>query len=247
MASSADSNSKSNSRRKTRNQVRAEAERARKRRLLLIGGAIALAVIVAGGLIWSNRDSSDLPTLHVAEAAAFDGIPTDGRVIGDPNAPVHLIEYGDYQCPACSAFNDQVFPELLSGYIATGKVSFEFRDLAFLGDDSITAAEAAACSIDQDGFWPYHETIYANHYGENLGNLSRSRLLDMAELSGLDRDQIASCLDDGTTAAAVQAMHQEASALGVSSTPSFVVNGELIQWQGWDSMKQTLDAALANQ
>lgn len=235
------------SKRKTRAQVRAEAESARRRRLILIGGAIALAVIVAGALIWSNRDSSDLPTLHVAEAAALEGVPTDGRVIGDPNAPVHLVEYGDYQCPACANFSTQTFPALLSDYIATGQVSFEFRDLAFLGDDSVTAAEAAACAIDQDGFWPYHDTIYANHYGENLGNLSESRLLKMAELSGLDKDQLESCLDDGTYAADVQAMHQEATGLGVDSTPSFTLNGELIQWQGWDAMKQQIDAALANQ
>ena len=233
--------------RKTRAQVRAEADRAHKRRLFLIGGAIVLAVLVAGALIWSNRDSSNLPTLHVAEAAAFDGIPMDGRVFGDPNAPLPLVEYGDYQCPACASFSNQIFPELLSNYIATGQVSFEFRDLAFLGNDSVTAAQAAACAIPQDGFWPYHDTIYANHYGENLGNLSTSRLLQMAELSGLDRDQIESCLDDGTTAAEIQAMHQEATQLGVNSTPSFVLNGELIQWQGWDALKQTLDAALANQ
>jgi protein-disulfide isomerase len=235
------------SKRKTRAQVRADAERARKRRIYLIGGAIALAVIVAAGLIWSNRDASDLPTLHVAEAAALESIPTDGRVIGDPDAPIRLVEYGDYQCPACASFSNQVFPELLSDYIATGQVSFEFRDLAFLGDDSVTAARAAACAVEQDGFWRYHDTIYANHYGENLGNLSESRLLKMAELSGLDRDRIASCLDDDATAAEVQAMHQEATELGVNSTPSFVLNGELIPWQGWDALKQTLDATLANQ
>ena len=236
--------STASNKRKTRAQVRADAERARKRRIFLIGGAIVLALLVAGGLIWSNRDSSDLPTVQAASAASLEGIPADGRVIGDPDAPLHLVEYGDYQCPACASFSTQVFPELLADYISTGKVSFEFRDLAFLGDDSVTAAEAAACSIEQDGFWPYHETIYLNHYGENLGNLSESRLLEMAEVSGLDRDQIESCLDAGTTAADVQAMHQEATDLGVNSTPSFVLNGELIPWQGWDAMKQTLDAAL---
>ncbi len=233
--------------RKTRAQVRAEAESARKRRLLMIGGAVALAALVAGVLIWTNRESSDLPSLQAADVAAFEGVPADGRVLGDPNAPVTLVEYGDYQCPACASFSTQIFPELLADYISTGQVTFEYRDLAFLGDDSVTAAQATACSIDQDGFWPYHKTIFANHYGENLGNLSESRLLQMAELSGLDRDQIESCLDDGTTAADVQNMHQEATELGISSTPSFVVNGELVEWQGWDALKQTLDAALANQ
>ncbi|HET9661531.1 MAG TPA: DsbA family protein [Thermomicrobiales bacterium] len=232
--------------RKSRAQVRADADRARKRRLYLIGGAIAVALIVAAGLIWSNRDSSNLPGLHEADAAALAGIPTDGRVIGDPDAPVHLIEYGDYQCPACASFSQTVFPNLLSDYIATGKVSFEFRDLAFIGDDSVTAAEAAACSIDQDGYWLYHDTIYANHFGENLGNLSKSRLLQMAKLSGLDQDEISSCIDAGTNLTEVQSMHQEASQLGLTSTPSFVLNGEVLPWQGWDAMKQAIDAALAS-
>lgn len=231
--------------RKTRAQVRAEAEQSRKRRLLLIAGAVAVALIAAIGLIWSNRDSSNLPTLHVADAAALESIPTDGRVIGNADAPVHLVEYGDYQCPACASFSQSTFPILLSDYIATGKVSFEFRDLAFLGADSVTAAEAADCSVDQDGYWLYHDTIFANHYGENLGNLSKSRLLQMAKLSGLDKDKIASCLDAGTTSAAVQGMHQEATQLGISSTPSFVLNGELVQWQGWDALKQEIDAAIA--
>jgi protein-disulfide isomerase len=232
--------------RKTRAQVRADAERARKRRLYLIGGAIAIALIVAGGLIWSNRDSSNLPGLHEADAAALANIPTDGRVIGNADAPVHLVEYGDYQCPACASFSQNVFPTLLSDYIATGKVSFEFRDLAFIGDDSVTAAEAAACAIDQDGYWLYHDTIYANHFGENLGNLSKSRLLEMAKLSGLDQDEISSCIDAGTKLTEVQQMHQEATQLGLTSTPSFVLNGQVIQWQGWDAMKQAIDAALAS-
>jgi protein-disulfide isomerase len=125
-------------------------------------------------------------------------------------------------------------------------VSFEFRDLAFIGDDSVTAAEAAACAIDQDGYWLYHDTIYANHFGENLGNLSKSRLLEMAKLSGLDQDEISSCIDAGTKLTEVQQMHQEATQLGLTSTPSFVLNGQVIQWQGWDAMKQAIDAALAS-
>lgn len=231
--------------RKTRAQVRADADRARKRRLAMIGGAIGIALLLAIGLIWSNRESSNLPGLHVADAAALESIPADGRVIGDPNAPVKLVEYGDYQCPACASFSQSVFPNLLSEYVKPGKVSFEFRDLAFIGEDSVTAAQAAACAIPQDGYWPYHDTIFANHFGENLGNLSRSRLLQMAKLSGLDQDKIASCLDAGTTKSDVQNMHQEATQLGLTSTPSFVLNGTVLPWQGWDALKQSIDAALA--
>ena len=232
-------------RRRSRAQVRADAERSKRRKVFILGGGIALAAIVAIGLILANRDSGSLPALQSVEAAELDSIPSDGRVLGDPDAPIHLIEYGDYQCPACAVFEQQVFPELVSDYIATGKVRFEFRDLAFLGDESMTAANAAACAIPQDGFWAYHKVIYGNHHGENLGNLSEKRLLEMAELAGLDAGQIGDCLDEGTTTAEVQAMRQEAASLGLSSTPSFVLNGTVIPWQGWDAMKQAIDAALA--
>ncbi len=231
--------------RKTRAQVRADAEKARKRRLIFGAGAVVLAVVLAGVLIWTNRESSNLPSLHVAEVAAMDDIPTDGRLMGDPNATVHLIEYGDYQCPACATFHESYFPLLLSDYIAPGKIQFEFRDLAFIGPDSITAAEAAACSIEQDGFWAYHNTIFGNHFGENLGNLSTSRLVKMAELAGLDSGKISSCLKAGTNATDVQNMSQEARNLGINSTPSFVLNGEVVQWTGWDGLKKALDDALA--
>jgi len=234
------------SKRKTRAQVRAEAERARTRRLIVAVVIVAIAVIGGGALVWFTRDSSNLPTLQAADAAMLEGLPTSGRVIGDPNAPVHLIEYGDYQCPACADFHDQVVPQLLSNYVADGKVSFEFRDMAFLGPDSITAAEAAACAIEQDAFWPYHDTIYGNHYGENLGNLSKSRLLKMADLAGLDSDKISTCLKDGTTSTDIQNMRQEASNLGINSTPSFVLNGEVVQWTGWPGLQQAIDNALAS-
>lgn len=232
--------------RKTRAQVRAEAERARTRRLIVAAVIVAIAVIGGGALVWFTRDSSNLPGLHAADAAMLEGIPTNGRVIGDPNAPVHLIEYGDYQCPACADFHDQVFPQLLSNYVSTGKVQFEFRDMAFLGPDSITAAEAAACAIDQDAYWPYHDTIYANHFGENLGNLSKSRLSKMAELAGLDSGKINSCLKDGTTSTDVQNMRQEANNLGINSTPSFVLNGEVVRWTGWPGLQQAIDNVLAS-
>lgn len=232
--------------RKTRAQVRAEAERNRQRRLILGIAAVALAVVAAGALIWFTRGSSNLPGLHTTDAAMLEGIPANGRILGDPNAPVHLIEYGDYQCPACASFHTDTFPKLLSDYIATGKVQYEFRDLAFLGPDSVTAAEAAACSLDQDGYWPYHDTIFANHFGENLGNLSKSRLLKMADLAGLDSGKINSCLKAGTTTTDVQNMRQEASNLGINSTPTFVLNGEVQQWTGWANLQQAIDNALAS-
>ena len=231
--------------RQTRAQRRADAQRAKQRRTIMLVAGVAVALIAAVVLIFTNQGGANLPELRTV-AAIDNDLPSEGRILGDPNAPVHLIEYGDYQCPACAAWDEQVLPRLVQEYVATGQVRFEFRDLAFLGTESTRAAEAAACAVDQDAFWPFHSAIYGNHHGENRGNLSKGRLLEMAELSGLDRDQMESCLDDGTYAAEVEAMGAEAAALGINSTPSFVLNGTVVPWQGYESLKAAIDAALAS-
>jgi protein-disulfide isomerase len=231
--------------RQTRARQRAQAAQAKRRRTIMLGAGITIALVVAIALIATNRSGANLPELQTV-AAADTALPTNGRTIGDPVAPVHLIEYGDYQCPACAAVDEQVIPQLLDEYVATGQVLFEFRDLAFLGQESTRAAEAAACAVDQDAFWPFHTTVYGNHHGENLGNLSKERLLQMAQLAGLDRNAMESCLDDGRYKAQVEAMAAEAAALGINSTPSFVLNGTVIPWQGYASLKGAIDAALAS-
>jgi protein-disulfide isomerase len=81
-------------------------------------------------------------------------------VLGDSNAPVTLIEYGDYQCQFCGVYFQQVEPVLRSQYIDTGKVKMVFRNFQFLSPESVAAAEAAECAKDQDAFWEYHDALY---------------------------------------------------------------------------------------
>lgn len=210
-------------------------------------GAI-LAVIAALGLIAlivlrEDDDSSKFP----APVAATSGITAemDGRVGGNPDATVHVVEWGDYQCPACAQFKAEVVPILIDEYVNTGKITFEFRDFAFLGPESTQAAEAAACALDQDKFWDYHSTIYANHNGENQGALSDDRLTDMAELVGLDMETFSTCFDDGTHEDEIADSYEEGSALGVNSTPTLVIDGQLYKYTGIDDLRAILDAALA--
>jgi protein-disulfide isomerase len=229
------------------------AERAaRRRRLLVVGGAVGLALVLALVLILVNLpDDSDAPLPAVAVAAEpYPGVPTEGRSLGDPNAPVTVIEFGDYQCPGCGQFAQAVEPRLVEEYVATGLVRFEFRDYSFLddrvdGSESDDAAEAAFCAADQGQFWRFHATLYANQYGENQGAFDRDRLGAMAEGIGLDTARFDACLNDGAHADGVAAMNDEAAALGLGGTPSFVVNGTVIDYSGYDSLKAAIDAELA--
>lgn len=229
------------------------ATAARRRRLVEIGAAVAVAVVVAVVLIALNRPgSADLGPI-AARAGQHPGVPANGRVLGDPNAPVQVVEYGDYQCPGCGQFARSDEARLVEEYVATGKIGFQYRDFAFLGerggeppdDESTQAAEAAACAADQGRFWDYHATLFANQEGENGGAFGDERLKAMADALGLDRAAFDACLDGGVKQAEVLAMTQEARDTPIEVTPSFVVNGQVVEYAGYDDLKAAIDAALA--
>jgi protein-disulfide isomerase len=123
-------------------------------------------------------------------------------------------------------------------------VLFEFRDLAFLGDESTQAAQAAGCALDQGKFWPFHDTVYANQVAENSGAFSKDRLQQMAQKANLDINVFNSCIDAQTHKNDVAAMVAEANKAGINSTPTFLVDGQKINYQGYDSLKAAIDAAL---
>lgn len=228
-----------------RSQRRAAAERAsRRKQLLILGGAIAAAVVVALVLIFLNRPQSAGAPIQVA-AALPASIPVAGQTMGQTNAPVTVTEWGDYNCPHCQEFARSVETSLVSQYVEPGKVKFEFRDYPFLGDSATRAAEAASCAADQNAFWQYHDTLYLNQSSANA--FTDARLKQIAATLGLDTAAFNTCLDSGAKAQTVDLSKQDAQKLGVNSTPSIFVNGTAVPWQGWDSLKQAIDAALAKQ
>jgi protein-disulfide isomerase len=137
-----------------------------------------------------------------------------------------------------------VEPQFINDYVATGKVLFEFRDLAFLGDESTQAAQAAGCALDQGKFWPFRDTLYANQVTEDSGAFSKDRLQQMAQNANLDINVFKSCVDAQTHKDDVTAMAAEANSAGINSTPTILVDGQKINYQGYDSLKAAIDAAL---
>jgi protein-disulfide isomerase len=231
-------------RRRSARKIAAERD-ARRKRLFAIAGTVVLVVIVVGALVWAlRRETPGNVQVQTAQALPAD-IPQNGRVMGNPNAPVHVVEYGDFQCPACHGFFQNVQPTLIDQYIKPGKVSFEFRDYAFIGPESLRAAEAASCAADQGKFWQYHDSLYLNQGAENSGALNDNRLKAIARGIGLDTTQFDQCLDSGKHAADVTASIKDAQAKGVDSTPTLFVNGQKTDWRGWDGLKADIDKALA--
>lgn len=221
----------------------AEAARKRQQRQIIlagIGGILAVAVIVAFFLL---RDDG-MPGVK-AGAAIDSSIPQSGLTIGDPNAPVALVEYADFQCTACAQMNADAFPQLLQEYVAQGKVAFTFVPNAILGDESTAATEAALCANDQGQFWAMHNALFASQHGQNDGGFSADRLRAIAKKVGLDLDQYDSCMEANTHSGEVQNYHATAQQEGISSTPTFVINNaEPFGWDSWESLKAEIDSAL---
>ena len=169
-----------------------------------------------------------------------------GNTMGKANAPVKLIEYADFQCPYCRRFWQETEPQIIQIYVSTGKVYYEYRSVGgFLGPESADAAKAAYCAGDQGKFWQYHNELYANWTGENVGDFAKAKLSQYATTVGLDVATFESCLSSGKYAARVQQDVLDAKAAGVQATPSFLINGKLVEGaQPFAVFQKEIDAAL---
>jgi protein-disulfide isomerase len=146
-------------------------------------------------------------------------------ILGDPDAPITLIEFGDYQCHFCNVHFHNTEHNLLENYIETGKVKMIFKDFTIIGPDSINAAHGAHCADDQGKFWQYHDILYNNWTGENNGWASSDNLLRFAQEIELDVDQWSDCMIDEKHSKTIVDSNKDARDLGITGTPAFFVIG----------------------
>ena len=173
----------------------------------------------------------------------------DGFTLGDADAPVAVEVWEDFQCPFCQRFTFQIEPAIVEQYVKTGKARLTFRNLAFLGDESHWAAVAASLAADQDRFWPFHDYLFANLLGENVGSYSLERLLAIGEAVGLDMAAFRAGLvleKARQRFARIEAESSlDASELGISATPTVTVDGVPLQAPDYETVAAAIDAALA--
>ena len=147
----------------------------------------------------------------------------EGRILGDPDAPVTIVEYADFQCPVCKRAATNLIPQIEADYVADGLVKIEYRYFPFLGQESWDAAQAAAAAEEQGRFWEYYAALYNAQGRENGGAFSYDRLLALAEEIGLDMEQFDETLASNVSLASIQVESDAARDRGVSSTPTFYV------------------------
>ena len=146
-------------------------------------------------------------------------------VEGDVDAPITIIEFGDYQCPKCKQWFQQEKPTITSKHIATGTVNLYFVDITWLGDDSIIAAQASHCAEDQEKFKEYHSALYNNQAGIQEGWANSNSLKQFAIDLGLDSELFDECLDSGKYSDRVSYNTEVAISNDVSGTPHFFIIG----------------------
>ncbi len=218
----------------------------------LIAGGIAavviIAIVAAYGLGQSNVESVnlDMERSHGTVSTAM-GSP----ILGNPDAKVTIVEFGDYQCHQCYNWFHNTKPAIYDEYIATGEANLIFVDMAFLGRDSPVAAQASYCAEDQGAYWQYHDLLYQSQESQiDNGWANKERLKAFAFALGLDMELFNSCLDSNKYQKRVQHNTSEARSQGVSGTPTFIVvaptgqEQKLVGAQPFSVFKNVIDSMI---
>jgi protein-disulfide isomerase len=197
-------------------------------------GAVVVVIIIA--IIYgffSNAWAAQAPI----------NLPLDYNSEGSANSPVVIEEFSDFECPACSYFYENAYPQIMESYVKTGKVRVVFKPfpLTSLHKNSEKAAEAALCAAEQGKFWEMHDKLFENQDALGVANLK-----SYAASLGLDQNAFNQCLDSGKMRPIIENNIAEGKARGISATPSFFVNGKkIVGAQPFETFQQAIDGELA--
>jgi len=186
--------------------------------------AIPLAVGIAVGVLLAGYDQQANPDPDASSKITASNLKSGGSPVrGDFEAPVTILEYGDYQCTFCYRFHQTTLNALQEKYVDTGMANMVFKDFALNGPDSILAAKASHCAGDQGRYWEYHDELYGNWGGERTGWVTRDSLDGFAGAVGLKLAEFNDCLDRQKHRDAVLGMYRAGQEIGVDATPSFFI------------------------
>ena len=177
-----------------------------------------IGVLVGGVLSGFVIDSNNLEKLTSTKL-----IENGSPFMGNPNAPITILEWGDYQCTFCYKFHQNTLDIINEDFIKTGKVKIIFKDFPLNGLDSKLAAEASYCAQDQEKYWKYHDELYKNWEGERTGWITRESLTKFAEIVEIDVEKFNKCLDDHKYENKVNLLYEFGKEIGINATPSFLV------------------------
>jgi len=221
-----------------RQEIRDKREKqAKRQKLIVLVSVIFVSLLITSFVIYQSQK----PIGEIKLIEEKTRPETNGLTMGNPEAQIVVEEFSDFQCIACYRFWLNFEQDFIDRYVATGDVLFQYVPFSFIGNESFQAAEAAYCAEEQGRFWDYHDMLFLNWDGENVGNFSDRRLVAFAGELGLDENSFESCLKSNKYNDDVQEGLRYGRSLGVNATPTFSVNGEIVFG---DTLFATIDEML---
>lgn len=191
-------------------------------------GAVFLAIVVVVALIVVNSGSDGGDAENIEGAAevssALQGIPQNEMVLGDPKAPVELVEFGDLQCPVCKGFAEEILPPIIENQVKNGEAKIDFRNFTIIGPESVDAGAAALAAGAQGRGWNFVKLFYKNQGIEGSGYADDAFIEAIAKAAGVE-DLARWNEDRKLLKPQVEETSQEAQRLGFNGTPSFAISG----------------------
>lgn len=217
-------------RQKIKEQRRKKQRNKKLTTIVMITGA---ALLVVALFIYPSIKPSLIPVGDIVEITPITRPLVDGTALGDPDAPVLVEVWEDFQCPACKHFTEDVESRIIENYVSNGKIRYVFHQFPFLDDrvaskESDQAANASQCAAEQERFWDYHDILFANWNSENAGAFSDNRLVAYAETLSLDINQFKTCFQENRYKEKIDEDLTAGKSAGVTGTPSVFVNGEIL-------------------
>lgn len=228
---------------------------------LFLPASILIAGLMIGGAVLYTR--SDSPKVAANNGAAIQPVAggtqqaggvvnvsaDDDAVLGNPDAPVTIIEFSDFQCPFCRKFWKETIPQIKKDYLLTGKAKLVYRDfpLTQIHPGATPAAEGAECAKEQGKFWEMHDAIFEEQEKQGSGTVqfTADDVKKWAAKIGLNTSKFNQCLDSGKYKQEVEKDIADGSAAGVTGTPAVFVNGRLIVGaQPFAAFKAVIDEEL---
>lgn len=218
-------------------------------------GAGVVVVVLLGSMVG----------LSVAQHSAAESLPTYAQIQGDfdtssmnldnqpsqgwEDAPVTVVEFGDFKCSACKDWHTENYPQLQKDYIETGKVKFHFINYAFLDRDSLEAASAGEAIYKQspEAFWNFYDKLYENQQPATKIWATEKYLLRFVKknITGIDQKEFEKDLKSGTFLPNVKHDYKIGATYGVSGTPTIFVNGQVVQDNSYESLKAAVETSLS--
>ena len=206
---------------------------------------LAVGILAAIVVLTNQQTASTVET----GAVYIAGQPT----LGESDAPVTVVEFGDFKCPSCKAWGEVVYPQLVADYVDTGDVKFSYINVLFHGNESVVGSLAAEAVYEQspESYWDFHKALFAAQPTENhdAAWLTPEKTLEVAaEFSAIDQVQLKEDMEKQETMDKVEADEALVEEHEVAMTPTIVVNGQTLEDPfDYDAIKALIDQELAEE